>query len=442
MSKPWVPHQYQLEGVKWLVSHLGAGLIADMGLGKSAMTLAAASTLMMTGHVRKILLIGTIRSLYTVWPAEIAKWTDFNGLTYVNCHEDRDGWKGTYDIYAINPESALPLMKNGFLAAQGFDLLVVDESAMFKNPASQRFKALQKILHLFPRRWILTGSISPNGLVDIWSQVYIVDRGEALGKFITHFRNAFCIADWSGFGYTVPSFAAEEIYRRIKPLCISMKNTDYLDMPELVTNEITVILPPAAMKVYKEMEREFLIILEKDTIYSPNAAVAGMRCRQISAGGVYYPDGTVEEIHTVKADALKEIVENLQGQPLLLFYEFKHDITRIRKALGDIPNLMEAKNPTQLVNDFNAGKIPVLMSYPIMALNLQGSCHNVCWFSPTWDLMMYDQANARVWRQGQESGRVVIHHIIAKDTLDHSVVEAISEKRKIQDKLLEAIKLQ
>jgi len=439
--KKWTPHDYQIQGMQWLISRKGAGLIADMGLGKTSMTLGASSHLMMTGHVRKILLIGTILSLETVWPAEIAKWEDFAGITYVNCHDNPGGWKGIYDIYAINPEAALPLLKNGFLASQKFDLLVIDESAMFKSPDSKRFKALKNYLHMFPRRWILTGTPSPNGLVDIWAQIYILDRGESLGKFITHFRNAFCVPDYSGYGYKVPPLAAKEIYERIAPICVSMKNTDYLDMPELVMNEIAVKLPPKAMELYKEMEKEFIITLEKDDIFSPNAAVAGMRCRQIASGGIYYADKTVEEIHTAKAEALKEMVENLQGQPLLVFYEFRHDIDRIRKVLGNVPNLIDTKDSAKLVNAFNAGDIPVMISYPIMALNLQGACHNVCWFGPPWDLMMYDQANARVWRQGQESSRVIIHHLVAQNTLDSRVLKILAEKRVVQNGLLEAIKL-
>lgn len=441
--KPWTPHAYQLEGVKWLISRPGAGLLADMGLGKTAMTLAAIKVLKNQGMAKKVLIIAPIRTLYTVWPNEIKKWTDFSDLTILNCHEDRERFKESADIYCINPESALPLLSNGFLFKQGFDLLIIDESSQWKNPTSRRFKALKKGVHAFPRRWILTGTPAPNGLVDMWSQIYILDFGESLGKFITHFYNAFCVPDWSGFSYYVPAQAANEMFTRIAPLCLRIAATDHLDMPDMIKNEVLVTLPPEAMALYKEMQNELLITLEEEDIYSPNAAVAGMRCRQIANGGIYKPDGATAEIHTAKAKALKEVVEELQGNPLLVLYEFKHDLKRIQEVLGEVPNLSGTAKVDSLINKFNAGEIPVLLGHPAsmgMGLNLQGACHNVCWFGPPWDLGLYDQANARVYRQGQESNRVVIHHLVAQDTLDTKVLEALIGKRKIQDTLLDSIK--
>lgn len=441
----YLPKQYHADSIKFLLGHQWAGLLLDMGLGKTGITLFAIKVLFDLGLIKRVLLIAPIRTLYTVWPEEIAKWDEFNHLPYVNLRETNINMADVpaMGIYAINPESALTLFKGRMPHHTKFDLLVIDESSQWKNPSSQRFKYLKPWLHEFPRRWILTGTPAPNGLTDIWSQIYILDRGESLGKYVTHFRNEFCVQDYNGYGYTVPPARREEIYKRIAPFCMRLSAADHIDMPDLITNPIRVRLPPEAMIKYAQMERDFLIKLGDEVVMSMNAAVAGMRCRQIANGAIYsMEDKSILPIHTAKYDALKELVEDLQGQPLLVFYEFLHDAVGIEKVLGDVPNLTKSKDPLTLVREFNEGKHPVVIGHPAtigMGLNLQGSCHNICWMGVPWDLSMHDQANARVYRQGQESDRVIIHYLMAEGTLDHVVLNVLGLKAREQNDLFLAI---
>lgn len=441
----YTPHKYQLEAIEFLLKNRYAGLFLDMGLGKTSISLFAIKQLAEAGYIKKVLLIAPIRALYTVWPNEIKKWDDFEGLTYHNLHESRlppRSVKGAL-IHAINPESALPWLKRGEFFGGDYDLLLIDESAEWKNPSSQRFKAIKKGLGAFSYRWILTGTPSPNGLEDIWSQIYLLDQGKSLGHYITHFRNEFCAPDRSGYSYKVIPHYKGILFNRIAPLVMRMSARDNIDMPDLIINPISVPLPPAAFKIYKAMEKEFLAILNSgEKIASPNAAVAGGRCRQISNGGLYHPDGKAEHIHYEKINALKGIVEDLNGTPLLIFYEFNHDEERIQEALGGVPNLTRTKTPDELIKRFNEGTIPVLIGHPRtvgVGLNLQGVCYNILWMCPPWDLYLHDQANARVMRQGQKSSRVVIHYLIGEKTMDSKVLKVLAEKGREQEDLFQAI---
>jgi SNF2 family DNA or RNA helicase len=404
-----------------------------MGLGKTLIALMVMTAL----KKPKTLLIAPIRVLYSTWPDEIEKWE--MDLTYVNCHEHRDGlFKYEADIYGINPESSLKLLQDPRFLAENFDLLVIDESSMYKAYDSRRFKLLQKHLHRFGKRWILTGTPAPNGLMDIWSQIYLLDQGQALGKYITHFRNAFCVPSWDGYSYSLQKGAEAEIYARIKPYILRMDAKDHIDMPELVLNEVPVTLNKEARELYEQMENEFLIILGDRAIMSPNAASAGMRCRQIANGGVYDELHNVIQIHNAKTEALSELVEELQGQSVLVFYEFVHDRERIMKAL---PGAVEAS--PENIRLFQQGKVACMVAHPASAgygLNLQDHCHTVVWYGIPWDLGAYDQAIARVWRSGQKSTQVIVHHIVAKDTLDTVVLTTLGLKARTQKTLLDAMK--
>lgn len=439
----WVPKPYQLEAVKFMVENQHSGLILDMGLGKTAITLA----MIKVRQLRKVLLIAPIRTLYTVWPEEIRKWDEFNSLTFHNWHESRAPLTDLPEcnIHGINPESALTLFKNPLFFAQDWDAIVIDESHTFKNPASQRFKWLRKYLHVFPRRHILTGTFAPNGLEDIWSQIFILDRGKALTPYITHFRNAYCTPSWDGYGYDIIPARVDHLYRQIAPLVMRLAARDHLEMPELVLNPINVKLSKKALKFYKDMEDEFLMLLDNGgAITAPNAAVAGGKCRQIANGGVYDAEGNMEHLHNDKIDALKELVEGMNGNPLLVFYEFRHDVKRIQDRFGkDTPNLTGAKDPLAMVKQFNEGKIPLMIGHGAsvgVGLNLQEACHNVCWLGVPWDLAMHDQANARVYRQGQKADRVFVHYIMAEDTLDQTVLKVLGQKGRDQEMLYQAIK--
>lgn len=438
----WTPKDYQEAAVGFAIANPHSGLVLDMGLGKTSITLA----MIKVCRPKKVLLIGPIRPLYTVWPEEIKKWDDFSDITYHNWHESRAplGSLPNAQIHAINPESALTLFKRDAFWKEGWDALIIDESHTFKNPSSQRFKWLRKYLHLFPRRHILTGTFAPNGLEDIWAQIFVLDRGQALTPYITHFRNAYCTPSWDGYSYTVIPAKVEQIYERINPLVMRLAAKDHLEMPNLITNEIRVRLPPKAMKMYEEMEDEFITLLQSgEVITAPNAAAAGIKCRQIANGGIYLPDGEAEQIHTAKADALAELVEGMNKNPLLVFYEFRHDVTRLQHVLGkDVPNLTGAKDPLKMVKQFNSGDLPVMIGHGAtvgVGLNLQDACYTVCWVGVPWDLGMHDQANARVYRQGQKSPNVLIHYLMAEKTLDEKVLKVLAQKSRDQEQLYAAI---
>ena len=437
----WTPRPYQLEAAKWLISRPFAGLFLDMGLGKTAISLAVIETLKQKYGKMRALLIAPIRVLYTVWPEEIEKW-GFE-LSYLNHHVDADGREMLFtheaNIHGINPEGTLQLLQDVRFNLEAFDLLIVDESSLYKAYDSRRFKLLRPHLHRFPRRWILTGTPAPNGLIDIWSQVFILDRGQALGEYITRFRNAFCALDFNGYDYKLIPGAEKEIHSRIKPYILRMEAKDHIDMPELVYNRVPVELDSKSRKQYKEMEETFLLQLGDDVIMSPSAATAGMRCRQIANGGIYLPDGkTAVHLHDIKTNALEELITELQGRSVIVFYEFIHDKERIRAALGG------AFDPTpENISRFNRGEIQVLLAHPSSAgygVNLQTHCDTVVWYGIPWDLGAYDQAIARVWRSGQKSERVVVHHIVAKDTLDETVLGVLQAKAKDQKTLLDAMK--
>lgn len=438
------PKPYQHEALKFVLERPRAGLFMDMGLGKTSISLAAISELMRAGHVSKTLIVAPIRVLENVWPAEIEKWDNFNHLRFLNLNGQADS-KHPFpdaDIYGINPESFKTLVRNPKFAKIPVQLLIVDESSMFKNPAAMRFKAMRDVLYRYKYRWILTGTAAPNGLEDLWAQIYILDRGESLGPNITWFRREFCAKGYDEL-YEVTEQGKRAIFERVSHLVLRMDKKHCLVMPELIFNRIAVSLPAPAQRLYRDMERKFLAVLASgETVASPNAAVAGMRCRQMANGGVYLPDGTAEHIHNAKADALKGLVDDLQGDPLLVFYEFKHDLDRIAKVLGDVPNLSGEKNTQQMVEDFNAGRIPVMTAYGASAgygLNLQGACSNVCWMGVPWALDMHDQSNARVWRQGQSSSSVTIHYLMAKGTLDYKVIDVLAKKDRDQQELYAAI---
>jgi SNF2 family DNA or RNA helicase len=438
----FTPHEYQLEGIKWLVSRAGAGLFLPMGAGKTVMTIAAIDILKRRKFVKKTLIIAPIRACATVWPAEVAKWDEYAYLRVVNLRDGMHLLTSDADIFLINPEQAVKVLTPERL--RGFDLLVIDESSLWKAHNSQRFKALKKVLHKFGRRWVLTGTPTPHSLMDLWSQAYIMDGGHALGAYITHFRNAFCMpAGYGGYQWTLVPGAAGMIYERLAPLALRIDALKHLDMPALVHNRIAIKLPQHAQQVYYELERDYMTVIENERIDSPTAAILSLKLRQLVNGGLYTESGDTAHVHTAKVEALEELLSVLDGKPLLVFYEFKHDIERIRAALGaDIPNLSGHKHPEQLVAEFNEGKIPVMLAHSQSAgyaLNLQKACSDVCWFGLPWSLANYDQANARVWRQGQQSDRVTIHHITAEGTIEDRVHQVLANKARTQKDLLNAI---
>lgn len=475
-SSLWSPHAYQKKAVKFLLEHAAAALFLDPGLGKTSIALAALKLLIKKKQVSKVLLIAPLRVCHSVWPTEIEKWTDFHGLRVVVLHGKykETNLKADADIYIINPEGldwlfAADKAKN--LAGRtkvtvdvkrfkqlGFDTLIVDELSKFKHTNTNRFKGLKQVLHTFGRRWGLTGSPASNGLMDLFGQCYVLDQGRTLGPYISHYRMKYFVPGFDGFSWNLREGADAEIYERVKPLALRMAAEDYLDMPRLIENNIKVTLPEPIMRIYKQLEDDLIAKLGKDTVVAANAAAATMKCRQVANGGIYLDQEVIAltklpkserewvNLHTMKVDALADLIDELQGSPLLVAYDFEHDLDRIRTKLGDVPFIgggVSIKAAKALEVSWNQGKLPVLLGHPQSVghgLNLQGACHHVAWHSMTWDFELYDQMIRRVRRQGQKEERVFVHHIMASGTIDEVMLLALKSKNRGQQALFQALK--
>lgn len=457
LKKPWTPHQYQLEAVKFLVSRGGAGLFLDPGLGKTSTVLAAFQLLRKKGMVKRMLVIAPRRVMYLVWPAEIELWEDFKDIRYCILHgDDKDKLlDANADVFIINPEGLPWLTSNGNINRLKCDILTVDELTKFKHTNTQRFKCMKPYLPRFQRRWGMTGTPAPNGLLDLFGQCYMLDMGAALGRFITHYRNTyFYPSGYGGYSWTPQIGAEERILERIKPLALRMQAEDYLQLPELVVQNIEVQLPPSARRIYDQMEEYFISQLGDVDVAAVNAAAAGIKCRQIADGAVYGDLNEINvlgkrefhEIHDAKLDALESLIEELNGQPALVLYAFDHDRERIQKRLGDVPCIGGGTGDAasqRYVQAFNGGSIPVLLAHPASAghgLNLQQVSNHIVWFGLTWDLELYDQAFRRIYRQGNPNTHVFMHHIIAKDTIDEVILKVVGQKDRSQRSLLAALK--
>ena len=476
-SKPWQPHAYQKKAVKFLLEHAASALFLDPGLGKTSITLAAIKLLKQKKVLNKVLLIAPLRVCYSVWPKEVDKWTDFGGLKVAVLHgpKKEEALWSEADIYVINPEGLDWLLKaektksaSGKTKVNvdlrrfkrlGFDTLVVDELSKFKHTSTNRFKALKQVLHLFSRRWGLTGSPASNGLLDLFGQCFVLDQGRTLGQYISHYRMQYFIQSHDGFSWNIRQGAEQEIYERLSPLALRMAAEDYLDMPTLIENNIRVDLPSNVMTMYDQLEDDLIAKIDSKIVVASTAAAASIKCRQVANGGLYL-DPEVEaliklpkssrewvNLHTEKVDALADLIEELQGSPLLVAYDFAHDLDRLQEKLGkEVPYIgggVSAKRSSELEAQWNAGKLPVLLGHPqAMAhgLNLQEMGNHVCWHSLTWDYELYDQFIRRVLRQGNKSKKVFCHHIMARGTVDEVMLQAVKSKRKGQNALFDALK--
>jgi len=458
-SRDWTPHAYQLKAVKFLLEHAAAGLFLEMGLGKSASTLAATKVLLEKKLIRRVLIIAPLRVCWSVWPEEVKKWTDFNGLRVEVLHGPKkdEALKRDADIYVINPDGLPWLSVGGRFEKLKADMLVVDESSAFKHTNTLRSKLLKRLLPTFRRRYILTGTPAPNGLLDLFGQIFILDGGNALGRYITHYRNTyFNQTGFGGYTYTLKDGAEETIYEKLRPMILRMEAADYLELPERIDNRIYVELPPKARKMYAEIESLFISYLENgEAITAPSVAASGIKMRQIASGAVYrdlehrLEAKVVSEewtaIHDVKLDALEEIIEGQQGRPALVAYEFNHDAQRIRKRFPKAVFLSDYSDSKVegVIESWNRGEIEMLCAHPASAghgLNLQNNKDTIIWFGMTWNLELFQQFNARILRQGNASKRVIVHYILAKNTVDEAVVRALKSKDKTQGALLAALK--
>ena len=427
--------------MRLMISQAAAGLLLDPGLGKTSATFAAFKILRDAGYIKRMLVIAPKRPMELVWPKERTKWFEFQDLRIHILHGKGKDKIPDADIYLINPEGLEWLA--GKLGVLGVDMLVVDESTKFKHTNTQRFKILRALLPKFKRRYILTGTPTPNGLMDLFGQVYVMDQGNALGRFITKFRNEYFFqTGYGGYTWAPKIDSMERITERVAPLVLRMKAEDYLEMPELIYNDIYVQLPAQVIQRYRAMEDDFFVAVENNEIVAANAAVASGKLRQIANGALYTGDDKkFTVLHREKTTALVDLVDQLAGSPLLVLYEFNFEREMIQKEL-DCPALYSGtttKKAAMYEEAFNKGTLPVLIGHPGSmghGLNLQGACHHVCWHGLTWNLEYYDQATRRVYRQGQNSERVFVHRIAARDTIDEVVLQTLAGKNTRQAELM------
>lgn len=440
------PHNYQAFAINYIETHPIAAVLLDMGLGKTVISLTAIADLLFDSfEAHRILVVAPLRVARDTWPAEIAKWEHLQHLTYAVCvgtpKERRAALMAGADITIINRENLGWLIdSSGF--DFDYDMVVIDELSSFKNHKSKRFQSLMKVRPKVKRIIGLTGTPSSNGLMDLWAEFKLLDFGERLGHFITHYRNNYFIPDKRNgeiiYSYKPMAYAEDAIYRKISDITISMKSTDHLQMPELITSQYEVQLSEEEEKRYEELKADFILELPEGEITAANAASLTGKLSQLANGAIYDDDGNIIEFHDRKLDALEDLIEAANGKPLLVAYWFKHDLQRIKKRF-DVREIKSSKD----ITDWNNGDIPVAVIHPASAghgLNLQAGGSTLIWFGLTWSLELYQQTNARLWRQGQTSGTVVIEHIITKGTIDERILKALSLKEVTQNALIDAAK--
>ena len=444
----FTPHSYQRAAIDALLTHTHYGLMLDMGLGKTVITLTAIKALLDDWAVAKVLIIAPKKVADSTWATESQKWDHTKDLRVVKVigSEDkrRQALAADADIYIINREMVVWLCEQ--YKQLPFDMLIIDESSNFKNPQAKRFKALKKQRGVFSRIVLLTGTPAPNTLEDLWAQVYLLDAGERLGRTITAYRSKyFTPAMTNGhvvYSYKLRKGADTAIHSKIRDICLSMKKQDVMDEITMqdgyISRVVKVSLTPDEEATYNDMERDFVLALPQDEVISAaSAAALSNKLLQLANGSVYTDEGDVVTIHTRKVDALKEIASR-EGN-LLVFYNFKHDREAIRAAFPDAVDLSD----DETLQAWDAGKIKMLLAHPASAgygLNLQQGGHVIVWYGMTWSLEQYLQANARLNRQGQ-THLVTIYHLLTTGTIDSQVMRALERKEKGQNALLEAIKL-
>ncbi|KAA8973579.1 SNF2-related protein [Streptococcus agalactiae] len=439
------PHDYQRYATNFIVNHKISAVLLEMGLGKSVISLSAINELMLDYFdVSRTLVIAPLRVAISTWPDEIKKWDHLKYLSYsavTGSEKERlDALKKPAHIYIINRENVDWLItKSGF--KWSFDMVVIDELSSFKSYQAKRFKSLLKARPKVKRIVGLTGTPSSNGLMDLWAEFRLLDMGERLGRYITHYRQNFFMPDKRNqqmiFSYKPKDGAEKEIYQLISDITISMKSKDFLKMPECIMNEVVVSLSEKEQKLYDSLKKDMVLSVGDDEIDAINAAALSSKLLQMASGAVYNDDKESIHIHDRKLDALEDLIGGANGKPVLIAYWFKHDITRIKERF-DVREIKTGKD----ITDWNEGKIPIAIIHPASAghgLNLQAGGSTLIWFGLTWSLELYQQTNARLYRQGQDS-TVVIHHILTNGTIDEDVMKALKAKERIQDALINSVK--
>lgn len=443
-------HNYQQFAIQHILTHPYAGLFLDMGLGKTVSTLTAISYLMYEDfEVEKVLVIAPKKVAENTWSNEINKWDHLKHLTVSKVlgseKARKEALEAKADIYVINRENVAWLV-GLYQTAFPFDMVVLDELSSFKSPKAIRFKALRMVRPLVKRIVGLTGTPAPRGLIDLWSQLYLLDMGERLGKTVTNYREKYFTPGRSNghvvFDYKLRQDSDSLIYSKISDICISMKAEDYLTLPERIDRTVEIKLPASIKAKYDEFEKEQVLALEdSEDISAINAAALSNKLLQFANGAVYDAEKSFHEVHTEKLEALEEIVDAANGQSVLVFCSFKHDYERIKKHLkAHKPQLLETPEDEQ---KWNAGKIQVLLAHPASVgygLNLQEGGNIIVWYGLNWSLELYQQANARLHRQGQ-ARPVIIHHLVVSGTMDEDVMKSIEGKAECQEALMQAVKV-
>ena len=449
--KSFVPHNYQQYCIDRIISDKAIGLFLDMGLGKTAITLSAIKKLKYEyWRSAKVLVIAPKKVAESTWSKEAAKWEGLSSLRFsfvLGSAEKRlKALKTPADIYMINRENVMWLV-DYYRNAWPFDTVIIDESSSFKNHQAKRFKALKAVRSHIDRIVLLTGTPTSRGLMDLWAQVYLLDCGKRLGRNITAYREAFFVPDKRNrttiFSYAPKDGAEETIYNAISDICVSMKAEDYLELPELVYNDIPVKLDTAAQKAYDRLERDTLLPVDDTVITAGSAAVLRGKLLQLCNGAVYDEDKNVMQIHDCKIEALLETVEQLNGQHAIICYNFQHDKTRLLEALKATHLTVKVYEGKAEEDAWNAGDIDLLLVQPASCgygLNLQEGGHHIIWFGLTDSLELYQQTNKRLHRQGQPYP-VIVHHLLVQGGTDEDVIKSLGGKADVQDSLLEALKV-
>lgn len=440
------PHDYQAFAIDYIETHPVAAVLLDMGLGKTVISLTAIADLLFDSFLaHRILVVAPLRVARDTWPAELEKWSHLKHLTFSvavgSVKERRAALMTTADITIINRKNLQWLIEDSNLSFD-YDMVVIDELSSFKNHQSKRFRCLMKVRPKVKRIIGLTGTPSSNGLMDLWAEFRLLDMGKRLGRFITEYRNNYFTPDKRNsmiiYSYKPQPYAEELIYRQISDITIFMKSTDHLQMPELISSQYEVKLSKEERQHYEELKKDLVLQLPDGEVTAANAASLTGKLSQLANGAIYADTGDTIEFHDRKLDALEDILEAANGKPFLVAYWFKHDLERIKRRFT-VREIKERRD----ITDWNTEKIPVAVIHPASAghgLNLQAGGSTLIWFGLTWSLELYQQTNARLWRQGQTSGTVVIEHTITKGTIDERILKALSQKELTQTALIDAVK--
>ena len=448
----FIPHNYQKYAIEFILNHPVAAVLLDMGLGKTVIARTAIHSLLFDSfEVSKVLVVAPLRVARDTWPNEVKKWEHLKDLRVSVAVGDAKKRKIALmrkaDIYVINREMVKWLVEESGVPFD-YDMVVIDELSSFKNPQSQRFKALMKVRSKVRRVVGLTGTPASNGLMDLFAEYKLLDMGQRLGRYITRYRLSYFQPDKTNgaivYSYKPLPFAEEEIFKKIGDITISMKSGDFLQMPEKIMTEYEVEMNEKEKDAYERLKREMVVTIDdKDEITAANAASLCGKLSQMANGAVYTDDRNVQIFHERKLDALEDMIEAANGKPVMIAYWFQHDFDRIKKRLQEMGVEFEKIDSEDSIKRWNEGRLPVALIHPASAghgLNLQSGGSTIIWFGLTWSLELYQQTNGRLWRQGQKDKTVVIQHIITKGTIDERILSALKHKDCTQEEMIAAVK--